>query len=206
MTSEFLIPMATGAGSALAAGILGFQLARRRFGEEKTAYVRLSAEDSDRLEKIEALLERLISLESRPRRCFDLWPPRCQPCAGTKRGKRATKPACAMASLPELSRPQDPSVTNPSPSFTGYGPGCHPIRHPVPPHSATRRFFPERSVVEDRSWLGSGTSPLETGPPGEGGLSLVMVTPPPELAPFSRSICGHSPKNVDLWPRLVFFC
>ena len=63
MTSEFLIPMATGAGSALAAGISGFQLARRRFGEEKTAYVRLSAEDSDRLEKIEALLERLISLE-----------------------------------------------------------------------------------------------------------------------------------------------
>ena len=59
-----MVPLAAGVASALAAGLSAFELARRRFnGGGRQIYVRLSAEDSDRLEKIDALLERLIGLE-----------------------------------------------------------------------------------------------------------------------------------------------
>jgi hypothetical protein len=64
MWLEVATPIAAGIGSAVAAGISGFRLARGRLSsEDRTAYVRLSAEDSDRVEKINALLERLINLE-----------------------------------------------------------------------------------------------------------------------------------------------
>ncbi len=64
MWIDVAIPIAAGIGSAVAAGISGFRIAKGRFSaDDRTAYVRLSAEDSDRVEKISALLERLISLE-----------------------------------------------------------------------------------------------------------------------------------------------
>ena len=64
MWPEVATPIAAGIGAAVAAGISGFRIAKGRFSsEERTAYVRLSAEDSDRVEKISLLLERLIDLE-----------------------------------------------------------------------------------------------------------------------------------------------
>ena len=62
MTSEIFINLATALGAAAAAGVSGFQLARRR-EQNGTAYVRLSAEDSDRIEKLDALIEQLVALE-----------------------------------------------------------------------------------------------------------------------------------------------
>ena len=64
MTPDIIVPLATGIGSAVASAVGGFQIARWRLaGQPRTVYVRLGAEDSDRVEKISALLERLIGLE-----------------------------------------------------------------------------------------------------------------------------------------------
>ena len=62
MLSDVLINVGAALGGAAAAGGAGFQLARRN-QEGPAAYVRLSAEDSDRVEKLEALIERLVALE-----------------------------------------------------------------------------------------------------------------------------------------------
>ena len=72
MTADIIVPLAAGIGSAVAAGMSGFQLARRRLGSPpQTIYVRLGAEDSDRVEKISVLLERLIDLEEQSRSAID---------------------------------------------------------------------------------------------------------------------------------------
>ena len=61
MLSDVLINLGAALGGA-AAGGAGLQLARRN-QEGSASYVRLSAEDSDRIEKLEALIERLVALE-----------------------------------------------------------------------------------------------------------------------------------------------
>ena len=61
MLMDVLINLGSALGGA-AAGGAGVQLARRS-QEGSTSYVRLSAEDSDRIEKLEALIERLVALE-----------------------------------------------------------------------------------------------------------------------------------------------
>lgn len=61
MLTDVLINLGSALGGA-AAGGAGVQLARRS-QEGSTSYVRLSAEDSDRIEKLEALIERLVALE-----------------------------------------------------------------------------------------------------------------------------------------------
>ena len=64
MATDVVVPLAAAIGSAVAAGMSGFRIAKWRLAaQERTAYVRLSAEDSDRVEKITALLERLVGLE-----------------------------------------------------------------------------------------------------------------------------------------------
>ncbi len=80
MTSEILVPIAASIGSAVAAGVGGFRYAQSKmqsgppapaaaasapqaFAPGATIFVRLSAEDSDRIERIDALLARLIALE-----------------------------------------------------------------------------------------------------------------------------------------------
>ena len=68
MLVDVVAPVATAIGAGVAAGIAGFRLAKGRMtgpgaGSGGATYVRLSAEDSDRVEKISALLERLIALE-----------------------------------------------------------------------------------------------------------------------------------------------
>ncbi|MCH7553630.1 MAG: hypothetical protein IIC82_06510 [Chloroflexi bacterium] len=64
MGEQLLISLAASIGAAAAAGMSGFHLAKRRInGAGPTTYVRLSAEDSDRVEKVDALLERLVALE-----------------------------------------------------------------------------------------------------------------------------------------------
>jgi hypothetical protein len=65
---ELAVILAATVGSAAAAGMSGFRIARRRSESQgRATYVRLSAEDSDRVEKIEALLQRLIGLEEQTR-------------------------------------------------------------------------------------------------------------------------------------------
>ena len=69
---ELLIPAAAALGAAVAAGMSAFRVGR--FLRERggaTVYVRLSAEDSDRVEKIEALLERLIGLSEQSQDAID---------------------------------------------------------------------------------------------------------------------------------------
>ena len=61
MLTDVLINLGSALGGA-AAGGAGIQLARRN-QDGSAAYVRLSAEDSDRIEKLEALIERLVALE-----------------------------------------------------------------------------------------------------------------------------------------------
>ena len=65
MLTDIVVPVASAIGAAVAAGASAYragQAAHRALGES-TLYVRLSAEDSDRVAKIDALLERLIALE-----------------------------------------------------------------------------------------------------------------------------------------------
>ncbi len=73
MNIDMVAPIATAIGSAIAAGIGGFKYGQSRttpraggpsgVAGDGTVFVRLSAEDSDRVERIDSLLERLISLE-----------------------------------------------------------------------------------------------------------------------------------------------
>ena len=71
---EIIVPIATAIGAAAAAAISGSRLARGTYSlptrdpsvpipNQRTPYVRLSAEDSKRVEKIDVLLERLIAQE-----------------------------------------------------------------------------------------------------------------------------------------------
>ena len=71
---DIIVPIATSLGAAIAAAISAYRLARGKYsaaprdpsvphGHQRTLYVRLSAEDSKRVEKIDVLLERLIAQE-----------------------------------------------------------------------------------------------------------------------------------------------
>ncbi len=72
MIGDILIPAAAGLGAAVAAGMSAFRIGRiLRSPSDATIYVRLSAEDSDRVEKIEALLDRVIGLEEQTQAAID---------------------------------------------------------------------------------------------------------------------------------------
>lgn len=81
MMADILVPIASALGAAIAAGASAYRLGSRQATpspmgtaeREKAAtpYVRLTAEDSARVEKISALLERLIALEEQTHTSLD---------------------------------------------------------------------------------------------------------------------------------------
>ncbi len=80
MTADILVPIASAVGAAVAAGASAYRLGSRQAAHflgsgdrEKAAtpYVRLTAEDSARVEKISVLLERLIALEEQTHTSLD---------------------------------------------------------------------------------------------------------------------------------------